>query len=119
MLDVAQRERREIGPITDDRPGLTASDAYEIQRILIRRHEERGDRVVGMKAGLTSKAKQVAMGVADPIYGCICESMVLDEGEPLVVSELIHPRAEPEIAFLLRGDLRGPGVTGDDVLAAT
>src|SRR5947209_5358811 len=97
-LDVAQRQRQEIGPLTDERPELTPEDAYRIQRLLIDRHEERGDRVVAMKAGLTSKAKQVAMGVAEPIYGYICESMVLDEGEPLVTGELIHPRAEPEIA---------------------
>src|SRR5437016_3443852 len=99
-LDLAQRERQEIGPLTDERPELTPEDAYRIQRLLIDRQEQRGNRIVAMKAGLTSKAKQVAMGVAEPIYGYICESMVLDEGEPLVTGELIHPRAEPEIAFL-------------------
>ncbi len=118
-LDAAQCERREVSAITDEHPGLTASQAYEIQRRLIRRQEERGDPLVAMKAGLTSRAKQVAMGVAEPIYGYICESMVLDEGEPLATGELIHPRAEPEIAFLLKSDLQGPGLTADDVLRAT
>jgi 2-oxo-3-hexenedioate decarboxylase len=118
-IDAAQRERQEIGPLTDEVPDLTEDDAYRIQRLLIARFEARGDPVVAMKAGLTSRAKQVAMGVAEPIYGYICESMVLDEGETLDVSRLIHPRAEPEIAFLLERDLSGPGVTEADVLRAT
>src|SRR5947207_3329152 len=117
-LDAAQRERREITAITDELPRLSESRAYSIQRDLIRRREERGDPIVAMKAGLTSRAKQVAMGVAEPIYGYICESMVLDEGEPLTTDELIHPRAEPEIAFLLKSDLHGPGLTMLDVLDA-
>ena len=118
-LEAAERERTDIGPLTDEHPALTAEDAYRIQRLLITRREGRGDRIVAMKAGLTSKAKQVAMGVADPIYGYICESMVLDDGEPLATGELIHPRAEPEIAFLLKSDLKGPGATAETVLAAT
>lgn len=115
----AQQDRREIERLTAERPGLTVHDAYAIQRVLIGLYERGGDRVVAIKAGLTSKAKQEAMGVREPIYGRICERMVLDEGEELVAGELIHPRAEPEIAFILGADLRGPGVTPERVMDAT
>lgn len=115
----AQKGRREIERITLDQPDLGVEAAYVVQAAVIGRYVAGGDRVVGMKAGLTSKPKQDAMGVHEPIYGRICESMVLDEGEALKAGELIHPRGEPEIAFILSADVRGPGVTADDVLAAT
>jgi len=118
-LDRAQRERTEIDRLTAEYPDLTVDQSYAIQLALIQLRERRGDPVVAMKAGLTSKAKQVAMGVHEAIYGHICESMVLEEGEPLVTRELIHPRAEPEVAFILGADLRGPGVTVGQVLEAT
>src|SRR5207245_597822 len=90
-----------------------------VQRAIIAAHEARGDRVVCWKAGLTSKAKQNAMGVHEPIFGQVCESMMLEGGEALVTGQLIHPRAEPEIAFVLGADLRGPNVSADEVMAAT
>jgi len=118
-LEQAQTARQEIDRLTAGAPDLTVDDAYAVQFALIARYGQRGDPVVAMKAGLTSKAKQVAMGVHEPIYGQICESMVLEDGETLVTGDLIHPRAEPEIAFILSADLRGPGVTMEQVLAAT
>jgi 2-oxo-3-hexenedioate decarboxylase len=118
-LDAAERERREVVRLSEEHPHLSVADGYAIQRALIRLRGERGDPVVGVKAGLTSRAKQEAMGVHEPIYGYLSERMILDEDEELAVSELIHPRAEPEIAFLLGAELRGPGVTLPDVLAAT
>ena len=98
LLYHAQRERREVGPLTSDYPDLSVDEAYAIQDLVIGLYERGGDRVVAGKAGLTSRAKQEAMGVYEPIYGRICKSMVLDEGEALMVGELIHPRAEPEVA---------------------
>lgn len=118
-LDSAQGERVAIEPLTAQYPGLHVADAYAIQGHLVDLWVARGDRIVGVKAGLTSQAKQQAMGVHEPIYGYLCESMVLAEGEPLPTGELIHPRAEPEIAFILKSDLQGPGVTPQQVLAAT
>ena len=115
----AQKDRTEIERVTLERPDLDVETAYLVQAAIIARYVASGDRVVGIKAGLTSKPKQEAMGVHEPIYGRICESMVLDEGEALVSGGLIHPRGEPEIAFMLGADLHGPGVTADDVVAAT
>src|SRR5438094_8455407 len=86
-LERAQRARQEIDRLTAELPDFTVDDAYAVQFALIARYERHGDPVVAMKAGLTSKAKQVAMGVHEPIYGQICESMVLEDGETLATGE--------------------------------
>ena len=118
-LERAQRDRVEVDRLTAACADLSVDEAYDIQDALIAGFVRGGDPVVGLKAGLTSKAKQITMGVHEPIYGQICESMVLEEGQALSVGPLIHPRAEPEIAFLLGADVRGPDVTAEHVLAAT
>ncbi len=77
-----------------------------------------GEQLTGAKLGLTSRAKQEAMNVAEPLYGWITSGMIADYGAPVDRSSLIHPRAEPEIAFLLGRDVTAPA-TVTSVLAAT
>lgn len=118
-LAAAERDRTPIPQLTERHPDLDSETAYEIQR---RGHERRlaaGDTQLGYKLGLTSRAKQVAMGVSEPLWGRLTAGMLLDEEEPLDVAGLIHPRVEPEIAFLLGRDLPGEGATTASVLAAT
>jgi 2-oxo-3-hexenedioate decarboxylase len=103
LLD-AQAERREIERIDPD-GALTEAEAYALQFQLVDARVEAGEHVVGLKTGLTSEAKQKTMGVHQPIFGHIFASSVVAEGETVVCGELIHPRAEPEIAFLLDRDL--------------
>ena len=116
-LDRAERERTEIEALTAEYPDLTAADGYAIQQRLVEIHQGRGARVIGMKTGLTSKAKQDAMGVHEPIFGCLLSDMPIQLGA--TIDALIHPRVEPEIAFIMARDLQGPGVTPADVLNAT
>jgi 2-oxo-3-hexenedioate decarboxylase len=118
LLD-AEARRVAVAPITDTEPALGLDDAYAIQDELLARRLARGERLVGAKVGLTSRAKQEAMGVGEPVYGWLTDAMALPAEAPVVLSELIHPRVEPEIVFLLGDDLAGPGVTAQDVLAAT
>jgi len=106
-------------PLTEDHPDLTVDAAYDIQDAVVSRYREAGDPVTALKLGLTSRAKQQQMDVDEPLYGWLTGSMALDVGQPLVVSDLIHPRAEPEIAFILGEDLAGASVTAADVIAAT
>jgi 2-keto-4-pentenoate hydratase len=106
-------------PLTEDHPDLTVDAAYDIQDAVVSRYLEAGDSVTALKLGLTSRAKQQQMDVDEPLYGWLTGSMALDVGQPLVVSDLIHPRAEPEIAFILGEDLAGASVTAADVIAAT
>src|SRR5206468_5548739 len=99
-------------------PDFDVEGGYEAQRLLVQTKRERGHVVVGAKVGLTSRAKQKTMGVSEPIYGMVFDTMLQRHGEPVDLDALIHPRVEPEIAFLLARDLTGPvGVPG--VLAAT
>ncbi len=117
-LIVAARERKAISPFTDAAPGLDAETAYRAQRLLVQHRLDAGERIIGAKLGLTSRAKQEAMGVHEPLYGWLTSGMVLPHGEPLPLAELIHPRVEPEIAFLLGRELQAPAnITS--VLAAT
>jgi 2-keto-4-pentenoate hydratase len=118
-LDAAQRERREIEPLTDTWPALDEATAYAIQARLVERQiaGER-TRLVGRKLGLTSVAKQQQMHVDRPIHGALLASRAIEEGVPVEVASLIHPKAEPEIAVVLGRDLRGPNVTADEARAA-
>lgn len=115
----AEYGRRSIEPLSDAYPDLTLDDAYRIQQLNIERRIAGGDRIVGHKIGLTGKPMQVKFGVNEPDYGHLLESMYHDEQEPLDLAELIDPQVEVEPAFILGKDLAGPGLTIDDVMAAT
>ncbi|QUQ72432.1 2-keto-4-pentenoate hydratase [Kutzneria sp. CA-103260] len=117
-LDQAATGCAPVSPLTGD--GLDSVEtAYQVQNELVRLRLARGERLVGGKLGLTSKAKQRAMGVDKPLYGLVTGGMLRPSGSRLRLKELIHPRVEPEIAFVLGEALEGPGVTVADVLAAT
>lgn len=119
LVEAAVRDRTAIGRLTAERPQLTLDDGYAIQDEVARRRVARGERIVGAKLGLTARAKQVQMNVAEPVYGQLFSGGVHPAGEPFPVASLIHPRVEPEIVFVLDDDLAGPGVTSADVIAAT
>ncbi len=115
-LQAARLERREVGRLTDRTP-LSEEDAYAIQDegILLRRAD--GERVTGGKLGFTSEAMRRAMGVDRPNYGWVTDAMDLADGV-VRLNAFIHPKAEPEIAFVLREDL-GSDADAAGVLAAT
>lgn len=113
-----QQEGRELEKITIHHDGLTVDHAYEIQRLNIDNALAEGDRLVGWKMGLTSKAKQVSVGVDEALYGRLLHSMELFDSK-LSLSGLIHPRVEPEIAFVMKHRLAGEDVTARDVWLAT
>lgn len=115
----AEDARREVDKLTIAYPELDVAAAYEIQRIGFERRLDEGDRLLGYKLGLTSRAKQLAMGVKDPLWGRLRVGLLHDEEVPLDVGALIHPRVEPEIAFLLGDEVDGVTATTASVLAAT
>jgi 2-oxopent-4-enoate/cis-2-oxohex-4-enoate hydratase len=118
-LFAALRARRTVPPLRG-RAGLTIDDAYRISLGILARREAEGEKIVGKKIGVTSKAVQNMLGVNQPDFGFLTDRMQIDESMPVVIAEhLIAPRVEAEIAFILKDDLVGPGVTGEHVLAAT
>lgn len=86
---------------------LQLDDAYRIQAASIERRRSRGDRRVGMKMGFTSRAKMLQMGVSDTIWGRLTMSMTIDDGGSVSLEDFIHPRVEPEVAFLMGKPLAG------------
>ena len=115
----AEQERRQIGRLTDEVPDMTVEDAYRIQLLNAKRRLDRGERLIGMKIGLTSQAMQKMLNVDVPDYGHLFDSMLLTNGQVCHVDQLIQPRAEGEISFCLQKTLKGPGVTVADVYEAT
>lgn len=118
VLLAAERDRADRGPITDEWPALDLDTAYEVQRALVRRRTEDGETIVGVKLGLTSRAKQRRMNIDSPLTAWLTDRMTLPVGAPLDVAALIHPRVEPEIVFVLGQRLAGPGVTAAGAMAA-
>jgi len=106
VVDDAARRARAIPQLTAANT-LTLDDAYEIQRASIALRVNRGEKRVGMKMGFTSRAKMVQMGVHDMIWGRLTEGMMVEDGGPIRMQDFVHPRVEPEIAFLLKSPLRG------------
>nr|MBP6754252.1 2-oxopent-4-enoate hydratase [Alicycliphilus sp.] len=108
-----------LAPLSSAHPGMTIDDAYAVQQRLMARRLAAGERVVGKKIGVTSQAVMNMLGVFQPDFGWLTDAMVYNEGQAIPMSRLIQPKAEGEIAFVLKKTLQGPGVTAADVLAAT
>lgn len=118
-VEAAQRQAKARPKLTDDFPGMTLGDAYAVQRTLLARWCAQGHRLVGWKAGLTSKAKMDQMGVRVPTIGFLLADMARPESSAVRIAELIHPRVECELAFVTKAELAGPACTREQVLAAT
>jgi len=117
-LREAESSRVPIGPLTEQHPGLSVADAYRIQQINVGERKAAGGLVRGRKVGLTSVAMQQQLGVDEPDFGALFAEMLVEEGDPVPVGELIQPRIEAEIAFVMEEELKGPGVTATDALRA-
>lgn len=118
LLLSAYKSRRPVEPLTHKYDGLTLADAYEIQLLQIRTRLAAGARVKGHKVGLTSVAMQQQLGVDQPDYGHLLDSMFELEHQPIPTGQFLQPRIEPEIAFVLKRPLSGPGVTAAEAAAA-
>ncbi len=111
--------RKTVMPLTSRHPEITIEDAYLVQQHLMSRRLAAGEKIVGKKIGVTSKVVMNMLGVYQPDFGYLTDAMIYNEGESIPIDTLIQPKAEGEIAFILKRDLMGPGITNADVLAAT
>lgn len=114
----ARRTRVPIAPFTDEDPDLGMADGYAIQRELVPMLLADGDRIIGYKVGLTSKAMQKMIGVDSPDFGPVLASTVYRDGDEVPLNRFIAPKLEAEIVFVLGERLAGPGVTTDDARRA-
>lgn len=117
----ALRHRKTVLPLVSKHPDLSIDDAYQISLRILDLREKDGEKVIGKKIGVTSKAVQEMLNVHQPDFGFLTDAMHYEDGDSISLQEsgLIQPRAEGEIAFCLKENLQGPGVTPEDVLAAT
>jgi 2-keto-4-pentenoate hydratase len=115
----AEKDKSVLRPFTEKYAKIAPEESYQIQLAQIEMKKADGAKVVGKKIGLTSKAMQKMLNVDQPDYGHILDHMVLQDAAVFRIGELIQPKIEPEIAFILDRELKGPGVTSMAVLAAT
>ncbi len=120
-LFAALRARQPLAPLTARHPDLSLEEAYRISLRMLERRKAEGERVIGKKIGVTSKPVQDMLGVHQPDFGFLTDVMQVANGAEVSLAQhrLIAPRAEGEIAFRLKQDLQGPGITAEDVLDAT
>ena len=114
----AMVKRTVLSPLTERFPDITIVDAYHISLQMLECRLSAGEKIIGKKIGATSKAVQNMLGVFQPDFGYLTDKMVYSDEMP-ISQLLIQPKAEGEIAFVLKRDLIGPGITNADVLAAT
>ena len=115
----AERSKKAIAPLTLQYSKLNVTDAYQIQLEVMKKKVSEGRTVIGKKVGLTSLAMQKMLGVDEPDYGHLLDDMRVSDGSTVKISDMLSPKIEPEIGFILGEDLRGPNVTFLDVLMAT
>ena len=111
--------RRAIAPLLSREPQVSIEDAYRIQERFVARRLAAGETIIGKKIGATSQPVQDFLGVYQPDFGMLTSAMVFQEGDTIDLSRLIQPKAEAELAFVLKHDLKGPGITAMDVIRAT
>lgn len=115
----AHTKHQVMALLTDEFPTMTVADGYLVQKELRRLWQARGNRLVGWKIGLTSKAKMLQMKVFEPAIGFLTHDMSHPENSTIEIAQLIHPRVECEVAFVTNKILQGPACTKEEVLAAT
>ncbi len=111
--------RTTIAPLLERHPDITLDQAYRVQLRFIERRVKAGEKIVGKKIGVTSKPVQDFLGVYQPDFGQLTDQMIYQAGETIDLNKLIQPKAEAELAFVLKNDLKGPGITALDVISAT
>ncbi|MGM0875852.1 MAG: 2-keto-4-pentenoate hydratase [Bacillota bacterium] len=115
----AEKDHHAVTCITDKRPDFDIPMGYQVQNELINLKKAQGHEIVAFKMGLTSQAKMQQMNINEPIYGVVFDYMVVPDKGEIVMDELIHPKVEAEVAFILNEDIEGPDITGEQVLAKT
>lgn len=107
-----------IPPLTATYEGMALDDAYAVQQLQISALLERGRTIKGHKVGLTSAAMQKLLGVSEPDYGHLLDDFFYLEHMPIPSSRFLQARIEPEVAFVLKKPLQGPGVTVSEAISA-
>ena len=104
-VDNAALEARAITQLSEKTP-ITVEEGYAIQAAAFGRRLARGERQIGVKMGFTSRAKMIQMGLSDLVWGRLSDQMLIENGTEIDLKNYVHPRVEPELAFLLKNPLK-------------
>jgi 2-oxo-3-hexenedioate decarboxylase len=115
-VDDAARNARAI-PQISNKTDITVEEGYAIQAAAFQRRLARGETQVGVKMGFTSRAKMIQMGLNDMIWGRLSDAMLVEDGGGISLANYVHPRVEPEVAFLLGAPLNGAVSAAEAMLA--
>lgn len=107
IVDDAAFNATAIPQLSESGYAISLQEAYEVQKLSIKRRFERGEKLIGIKMGFTSKAKQVQMGLEDEIWGRLTDKMWIENGAEIDIQDYVHPRFEPELAFRIKHDING------------
>jgi len=118
-LYAAEKNRKQIDPVTLTHDNMDMDDAYAIQAAWVNRKVSEGRKVVGYKIGLTSRAMQRVMKIETPDYGVLLDDMVFADDSELNTADFLDPQIEVELAFVLKKRLFGDDITPEQVLDAT
>lgn len=100
-------------------PEIKIEDSYAISSAVAQERVKAGARIIGHKIGLTSKAMQASSKIDEPDYGYLFDDLLLNDGAKVKFDDFCVPRVEPELTFILKEPLKGPGIGLIDVLRAT
>lgn len=117
LLECAD-QRRDRAALSGQWPDLDAATGYAVADEVLRRRLDRGEKLIGVKVGVTNRADQERLGGSGPVVGWLTDAMIVPAGEPVPQHRLLRPAAEPEIVFVLRDRLAGPGVTAASAFSA-
>jgi 2-oxo-hept-3-ene-1,7-dioate hydratase len=119
ILMAAERNRKQAVQLSVTFPTLTIEDSYAISGIVAERRIAAGQKLIGHKVGLTSKAMQRSSMIDEPDFGFILDGQLIADGAKVNHADYCKPRVEVELAFIMGKRLLGPGVGLADVLRAT
>lgn len=118
MLLNAEEHKKAIEPLTQLQPDISLNQAYETQLAYVEMKKQAGHKVIGKKIGATSIGIQTMFNVNQPDYGHLFDYMIYQSGDVIDIENLIQPKIESELAFILKEDIRGPHITSLDVISA-
>jgi 2-oxo-hept-3-ene-1,7-dioate hydratase len=119
ILMAAEKDRKQAVQLSITFPNIVIEDSYAISTIVAERKIAAGQKLIGHKVGLTSKAMQRSSMIDEPDFGFILDGQMIADGAKVKHADYCKPRVEVELAFIMGKKLLGPGVGLADVLRAT
>lgn len=117
-LRAAYDTYKPIEPVRGELPAGDVGAAYAVQKVNTDYWVGQGRTIVGRKIGLTSEAVQRQLHVDQPDFGALFDDMQLTDGAVIPFLAVLQPRAEAEVALVMKAPIDDPNVTFKEFAAA-